>query len=207
MVNFNSLIPALVSGITLSSTLLVGVLPASAVTLDYTVNGLFRGGGAFSGMFSADSVTQSLTDYSITTSPSGNLGATYASSRTPGNFYSPAFPFDPSPPPLGSQTIFIQITGGGKADNILFLEYGSSIFAPPSSGVLNVSGNEIRCLGYPFCFGGSTPPRIVDSGTATLQPTQGIPEPLSIIGTFIGGGAVWRMRKKLTASTKVKVKP
>ncbi|MGA7952213.1 MAG: PEP-CTERM sorting domain-containing protein [Gloeobacterales cyanobacterium] len=204
MMKFNALLRAVLSGITLSSTFLAGVLPATAVTLNYDLNGLFQGGGAFSGTFSADSVTQSLTDYSITTSPSGNLGATYASG-TPGNSYSSAFPFDPSPPPLGSQTIFTQFPGGGKADNVLFLNFDSSIFAPPSSGVLNVSGSEIKCLGYPFCFGETTP-RFVDSGTATLQPTQGIPEPLSIIGTLIGGGAVWRMRKKLNASTKVKAK-
>jgi hypothetical protein len=204
MMKFNSLFPALVSGITLSSIFLAGVLPATAVTLDYNVNGLFDDGATFSGKFSADSITQSLTNYSITTSPSGKLGATYASG-IPGNSYSFAFPFDPSPPPLGLQTIFTQFPGGGKADNILFLNFDGSIFAPPSSEALNVGGSEIKCLGYPFCFGAATP-RFVDSGTATLQATQPIPEPLSIIGTLIGGSAVWRMRKKLTASTKVKVK-
>ncbi len=87
MLKFNSLLPTLVSGITLSATFLAGVLPASAVTLNYEVNGLFGDGATLSGKFWADSIMQSITNYSITTSPSGNLGATYASG-TPGNSYS-----------------------------------------------------------------------------------------------------------------------
>jgi hypothetical protein len=203
MMKFNSLLPVLVSGITLSSTFLAGVLPAPAVTLDYSLNGTFVGGGTLSGTFSADSVTQSLINYSIITT---------AGSGFPGFTYQFGVPGNRGGATESSLNIFLNgpffgdlTQPGGCTSNRLGcglnLQFDGSIFDPPSSGVLNVvSGSElISFTPYPPSFVS----RLVDSGTATTQP---IPEPLSIIGTLIGGGAVWRMRKKLTASTKVKVK-
>jgi hypothetical protein len=46
----------------------------------------------------------------------------------------------------------------------------------------------------------------IDATSVKIEVPQHVPEPLSIIGTLIGGSAVWSMRKKLAASTKSKVK-
>ena len=208
---FNSLLPALVSGVTLSSTFLAGVLPATAVTLDYSLNGTFGpspSSGEYSGTFSVDSVTQSLTAYSITTSSTGGFGGNTYTFGAPNNFGSLS--------PSGSEASFCTASFRcfSEGSSNFNLQFDGSTFNPPPSGVLNViphdnSGNsgpfqssEKNCFFGNFCQYASQT-RFVESGTATTQP---IPEPLSIIGTLIGGGAVWRMRKKLTTSTKAKVK-
>jgi hypothetical protein len=230
----NSFFPALVSGITLSSIFLAGVLPANAVTLDYSLNGTFRdvlvgnqllSGGSFSGTFSADSVTQSLTNYSITTTTGAYCGPNGCFNTNPGFTYQFGAPnnsfkqgaFFGNSDPSNSFTLFVSnpppLPCCGAVDpikSILSLQFDGSIFNPPSSGVLNVDvtgnplvGNRQNSFEVWSIFATEYREREVDSGIATTQP---IPEPLSIIGTLIGGGAVWRMRKKLTVSTKVKVK-
>jgi hypothetical protein len=199
MMKFNSLFPALVSMVTLSSTFLAGVLPATAVTLNYNVNGLFDDGATFSGKFSTDSVAKSLTDYSITTT-FGVLPPSTYQFGAPGNSI------------LSTATNFFELRKIPSLfqEGRLKLTFDGSIFDPPSSGVLNVVTAPPKTSQEFFSQLVNSPPvglysatRQVDSGIATTQP---IPEPLSIIGTLIGGGAILRMRKKLTASTKVKVK-
>jgi hypothetical protein len=185
---FNYLLPVFVATITVSPTFLGGVLPATAVTLDYTLNGTFNDGAALSGTFSLDPATRGA-DYRITTTSGVLPGFTYQSG-VPGNFYAPlqdAFQVTIANPSVPSQRPFTFLQLWFNTDNI---------FVAPPSGFLNLNGRNVS----KEIFETQGVERFVTSGTATLQSnSQPIPEPISIIGTLIGGTAVWLKRKKLTA--------
>ena len=95
---FSYLLAILVSGFTFSLACLTNIKSASAVTLNYDLNDQFVDGGTYSGAFSTDTGTQSVTAYSITTTASSTnsnfRGFSYRSG-VPGNSVG-YFPFFPS---------------------------------------------------------------------------------------------------------------
>lgn len=203
---FNSFLPALaaVTFCTLVSK------PAVAVTFDWSFP--VDSGGIVSGTISGlqDNQVNASGGYtaSVTSTPGGVLlgnAISFPPTTSPNDFITVqngfvtgasarlgrVDPNNPNGPLLGS--LFL-----GTNPNTCI----TNCYGPPNTYQPGIYGLDTSSsIFYDF--------RDTSTGASFVPVSSGgepIPEPLSIIGTLIGGCAVWRMRKKLNSSNKAEVR-
>jgi hypothetical protein len=165
----------------------LGAAQAQAAIIDWTLSdGAFDDGGAFSGTFTFDNVTDSITDWSVsTTLGDGSPAASYSS-------------------PGGCVFIFCSSAsdnGSGPTFNASFFIFGSTfeltnIPMGAPGAVTGLTGDESGATGFPLAFLPFS--HTVTGGTATG--VLAAPEPASwalMIGGLGLAGASLRFKRRL----------